>query len=445
MFLGNNNVYVCAPICVCVYVKMKETDAKYTLTDPSEVMAFLTRLLEWGATPHNAWHSHQSCTGWMLKQQAPRPPTHPQAGIAQTPSDPQPASINRQQQHSAMPNGHAHHQQSQDHLNDHQHMRRQDQQAKSITPQPHGGVEAGQEQAATSNSSSPGHTSSSGSAFATVRQFHGLPASTHRAMPAAQWLTKTDSLSQPKPESPSAATQEPVGQLKHEPFESRHHSSASGQAADDEAADEYSQMAGSVASARRQMQTAGKEEDIKQIEAEGRPPTGEQGPDSEEASAPSSRTSLDHYLRQPNKTADSESGETGHMGKWDAGEGVMPETEVAQHSKLLNTLQEARRSGDHPMLSMPPVDHLRSGHAMPEGKRLTALLLDKLQGHDAQRASGEEVMSPPGRSSNSNSSLAGYQSPFESLAQEAMSVSEDTDSIKAEVGSVGSLNLGAPK
>ena len=427
---------------------MKETDAKYTLADPAEVMAFLTRLLEWGATPNNAWHSHQSCTGWTLKQQAPLPPTQPQGVLAQTFMDPQPASTSEQQQHSAMPSGtsdHAHHQQdSQDHLSDDQHTRPQHQHAKGTTAQPHWAVEAGQEQAATSNSSSPGHTSSSGSAFATVRQFHGLPASTHRAMPAAQWLTKTDSLSQPKPESASV-TQEPAGQLKPETFESRHQSSASEQAADDEAADEYGQMAGSDSSARRQMQTAGREEDVKQIEAEGRPPTGKPGAAAEQASSSPSRTSLDHYLHQPYKAAAHESGEAGHMGRWDAGEGVMPETEVAQHSKLLDALQEARRSGDQPMLSMPPVDHVTSGRAMPEGKRLTALLLDKLQGHDTQRTSGDEVMSPPGHSSNSNSSLAGYQSPFESLAHEAMSVSEDTDSIKAEVGSVGSFNLGPSK
>ena len=165
----------------------------------------------------------------------------------------------------------------------------------------------------------------------------------------------------------------------------------------------------------------------------------------EGASTPPSRTSLDHYLQQPYKALeDSDGSEAGHMGDWGSGEGVLQDSEVAQHSKSRDALQDASSDGRHSMATMSPVDNARSRNAIPEGKRLTALLLDKLQGHEGQRASGDEAMSPPGLSSNSNS-MAGYQSPFESLANEGMSVSEDTDSVKAEVGSVASLKLAPSK
>jgi hypothetical protein len=44
-------------------LQAKPTDAKYTLRDPAEVMVFLQRLVEWGLTPDNAWHTARSCNG----------------------------------------------------------------------------------------------------------------------------------------------------------------------------------------------------------------------------------------------------------------------------------------------------------------------------------------------------------------------------------------------
>jgi hypothetical protein len=38
----------------------------YTLRDPHEVQTFLSKLIEWGATPSNAWHKAESCIGWVL-------------------------------------------------------------------------------------------------------------------------------------------------------------------------------------------------------------------------------------------------------------------------------------------------------------------------------------------------------------------------------------------
>ena len=45
---------------------MKATDARYTLRDSSEVMAFLERLVAWGSTPANGWHAARQCLGWKL-------------------------------------------------------------------------------------------------------------------------------------------------------------------------------------------------------------------------------------------------------------------------------------------------------------------------------------------------------------------------------------------
>ena len=49
-----------------VVAQMKATDARYTLQDSSEVMAFLERLVRWGGTPANGWHAVQQCLGWKL-------------------------------------------------------------------------------------------------------------------------------------------------------------------------------------------------------------------------------------------------------------------------------------------------------------------------------------------------------------------------------------------
>ena len=424
---------------------MKETYAKYTLTDPTEVMSFLTLLLQWGATPDNAWHSHKSCTGWSLKQkQAPPPPTQCLDCALSSPFS------HVQHSHMAHATTSDYPKEQLDHLQDDlQHLRQHDQHS----------VEGGNTQATQqvqakhdppAPSSSPLH---SPTAFARVRQFHGLPASSDRAMPASQWLIKPDSVSHSKPDSESAS---PTEQLKAESGHESPLQSSAAEPAGDQAGVEYSQMVGGNAAGVSQPQTVSRGGSGKQIEAEGRPPTGKEDEQAtgqedegaEEAATPPPRTSLDHYLRQPFKASegDDESTEAGHMGHWDAGEGVMPEREVAQHSHSRNALQEARSSGEHSMASMPPFQGARPGHRMPEGKRLTALLLDKLQGHDSARPGGDEGTSPPGLSSHSTSSLAGYQSPFESLANEGgLSVSEDTDSIKAEIGSVPSLNLAPSK
>ena len=438
------------PMCVCLALQAKETDAKYTLADPAEVLSFLTRLLEWGATPSNAWHSNHACTGWSLRQPATPAETLTQA--APTPEEARPgpptSSLGGDHRLRHLPDHDLH---QQDDQNDQDHVRNSPQghQDKGSSAQPQKDSGSNSKQAAASSSPSPGYSAPSGSAFATVRQFHGLPVSSDRAMPASQWLTKTDSLSQPKAEAAHAAAK---GATAPAPAESaptsRQQSSPDEQTARDEDVDESGTLASHNFAARRQMHKAGKAEKVEQIQAEGRPPTAEEESKEEveaaESPSPPSRTSLDHYLRQPYKISDAgEGGKPSHMGHWDAGEGVMPESEVAYHSRSPHVLQARRKRGEGLMLSMPPFDtaRSRSGSTMPEGKRLTALLLDKLQGHDVQRVSNEEGMSPPGHSSNSNSSMAG----FESVAHDNMSFSEDTDSVKAEVGSVGSLHLAPSK
>lgn len=47
--------------------QIKPTDACYTLQDPSEVMAFLDRLVGWGGTHANVWHAKKACLGWKLR------------------------------------------------------------------------------------------------------------------------------------------------------------------------------------------------------------------------------------------------------------------------------------------------------------------------------------------------------------------------------------------
>ena len=50
----------------CTASQMKATDARYTLQDSGEVMAFLERLVRWGGTPANGWHAAHQCLGWKL-------------------------------------------------------------------------------------------------------------------------------------------------------------------------------------------------------------------------------------------------------------------------------------------------------------------------------------------------------------------------------------------
>ena len=385
---------------------MKDTDAKYTLTDPSEVMAFLTRLVEWGDTPDNAWHTHHSCTGWSLKQQSsshapPPPPTDPAASTSSShvstdrPDSPKAdATLNSK---------------SQSHSSDPQH-RNSDREQSSLT---------------SSTGSSPGHSPTSGSAFATVRQFHGLPVAagtSDRAMPASQWLTKTDAFSQPKPEdapppvdkapSEAAAAVCPEGACENQ----------AGGSQQDTAEDEYSQMGFVKEGLSKHDQQEAEAAGTGSIEAEGRPPTAAACDDYE--SAPPSRSSLDHYLNQTVKPAEGNNAADGieqasHTGQWD------------------KAVTESSLSSSHHQ----PKQAAKSDKGIPDGKRLTALLLDKLEGHEGHHASDDDAddASPPGISNDGESSLAGYQSPFESLAHEALM--EETDSVKAEDGSVKSFDM----
>ncbi len=51
---------------ILVSTRVKPTDARYTLTNPDDVQRFLGQLVEWGRTPHNAWHRVGSCNGWRV-------------------------------------------------------------------------------------------------------------------------------------------------------------------------------------------------------------------------------------------------------------------------------------------------------------------------------------------------------------------------------------------
>ncbi len=385
---------------------MKDTDAKYTLTDPSEVMAFLTRLVEWGETPDNAWHTHHSCTGWSLKQQSsshapPPPPTDPAVSTSSSH-----ISTDRQDclNTDVTLNG-----ESESHSSGRQH---RDTEPSSLT---------------SSTGSSPGHSPTSGSAFATVRQFHGLPVAagtSDRAMPASQWLTKTDAFSQPKPDhAPPPGDTPPSGTAAAAVCPEGACENQAGSNQQDLAEDEYSQMGFVKEGLSNRDHNAAEAAGTGSIEAEGRPPTA--AAYEEEGSAPPSISSLDHYLNQKVKPAEGNNADDGiapesHMGQWD------------------NAVTESSLSNSHHQ----PKQAAKSDKGIPDGKRLTALLLDKLEGHEGHHASDDDAdddASPPGISNDGESSLAGYQSPFESLAHEALM--EETDSVKAEDGSVKSLNM----
>ena len=375
---------------------MKDTDAKYTLTDPSEVMAFLTRLVEWGDTPDNAWHTHHSCTGWSLKQQpptqAPPPPSIPALSHMRTDRQ---DCLNT----DVTLDG-----ESESHSSGRQHRDRE------------------QSTWTSSTGSSPRHSPNSGSAFATVRQFHGLPVAagtSDRAMPASQWLTKTDAFSQPKPEHAPAPVDTAPSEAAAAVCPEGAYENQAGSTQQDTAEDEYSHMGfvkeGLSNCDQQEAEAAG----TGSIEAEGRPPT--TAAYEEEGSAPPSRSSLDHSLNQTVKPAEGNNADDGiapasHMGQWD------------------NAVTESSPRNSHHQ----PKQAAKSDKGIPDGKRLTALLLDKLEGHEGHCASDDDDASPPGISNDGESSLAGYQSPFESLANEALM--EETGD-KAEDGSVKSLNM----
>lgn len=422
-------------------MQAKETDAKYTLTDPTEVMAFLTRLVEWGATPENAWHTHHSCTGWSLKHQAPSPPP---TQLSDAPSVSHTGTYRQDGYRSpAAPDGIG-----QSDSSGRQHRDR------------------GQHSQVSPPGSSPDHspTATSGSAFATVRQFHGLPVAagtSDRAMPASQWLTKTGALSQPKPEQAEVPVLAPAQEAAACPEEAAaKHQAANGQP--ETAESEYSQMDCVKEELSNHDSTEAAAAGAGSIEAEGRPPTvspaggdskgsatgrgtpptgtaGGRQPGSaeeqEEGSVPPSRSSLDHYLNQTVKSchgAGHDDAPASHMGQWD--NAVTLSTKSPPTKALDMSPGSASRHGVQPRIAAG------SARGLPDGKRLTALLLDKLEGHVPHHsATDDDVASPPGISNDSESSLAGYQSPFESLANEAML--EESDSVKAEDGSVRSLQM----
>ena len=62
---------------ILVSTKVKDTAGKWTLRDPSEVAAFLYRLVGWGHTNSNKWHQKSTCNGWCLITE-----THQQDGGA---------------------------------------------------------------------------------------------------------------------------------------------------------------------------------------------------------------------------------------------------------------------------------------------------------------------------------------------------------------------------
>ncbi|DBA88511.1 TPA: hypothetical protein ACH3X2_004987 [Trebouxia sp. C0005] len=388
---------------VLISNKMKDTDAKYTLTDPSEVMAFLTRLVEWGATPDNAWHTHHSCTGWSLKQQ---PPTHapPPPSIPAVSASSSHISTDRQDCLNADVTLDG---ESESHSSDRQHRDRE------------------QSSSTSSTKSSPGHSPTSGSAFATVRQFHGLPVAagtSDRAMPASQWLTKTDAFSQPKPDhAPATMDTAPSEAAAAVCLEGTCENQLGGNQ-QEMVEDEYSRMSFVKEGLSNRDQQEAEATGIGSIEAEGRPPTA--AAYEEEASAPPSRSSLDHYLNPTVQPA-----EGNH-----ADGGIAPTSHIGQWESAIT--ESSLRSSHH-----QPKQAAKFDKGVPDGKRLTALLLDKLEGHEGHHASddGADDASPPGISNDGESSLAGYQSPFESLAHEALM--EETDSVKAEDGSVKSFNM----
>lgn len=53
---------------ILVSTRAKPTRARYTVRDPASVLAFLTRVVEWGKTTGNGWHAKPSCNGWCAER-----------------------------------------------------------------------------------------------------------------------------------------------------------------------------------------------------------------------------------------------------------------------------------------------------------------------------------------------------------------------------------------
>jgi hypothetical protein len=95
---------------ILVSTRIKPTSSMWTLRDPAEVAAFLKKLLAWGESDANAWHSVANCNGWSMaphyQRAQPLPPSLPQQcpqsslcssssagdGIVEAVTSPQPAA-----------------------------------------------------------------------------------------------------------------------------------------------------------------------------------------------------------------------------------------------------------------------------------------------------------------------------------------------------------------
>lgn len=51
---------------ILVSSRAKPTAGRWTLRDPNEVAIFLNKLISWGMSSSNRWHSFKNCTGWTL-------------------------------------------------------------------------------------------------------------------------------------------------------------------------------------------------------------------------------------------------------------------------------------------------------------------------------------------------------------------------------------------
>lgn len=300
-------------------VQAKPTDAKFTLSDPSEVMTFLEQLVHWGSTADNAWHQAQSCTGWALKpERASSQSNSPKAPPPAATSADAAASRPRQRPDDAPANGRL----------------AADGASASISDR-HNDT-AGEEDSGSrgSHSTAPSQLSKS------VRPKQGVPGPATDSMHSTQGRPPTNS---------------GTDSLEFAEF-------------------------------RRPSLNAG------MFDAR--------------------RTSLDHYLT---------SSEASFTEPQQQHQDSVPTGNVSQHSLTNEHVKED--------ISDKTLDK--------NGERLTALLLDKLHGHASHPVEQEDANSLPAATSNDSGSMAGYRSPFESLA--SYGVPEEIDSVHAEHGSAASL------
>ena len=323
-------------------LQAKPTDAKFTLKDPSEVMAFLTRLVQWGNTHDNAWHAKQSCTGWALKASGPSTSNTDAAASAHTAAGSIADEVSTS--YSNIPANRTHSSQH----NQQQHSDN-DAAADSMHMTDAAAGTSGRLHSQTgSHNSAQGHqpASSNTSPFGEPSTSEARTSTSHASVPHA-----TGSGYSRDTQTPSGMSGAPLG----------------------------------YADFRREGTGSADVHDAR-------------------------RASLDHYL----------SPEDSSSRAW------QPEPDLAS-SRQQGFPGDSSKGSAHQQLSDK------------NGERLTALLLDKLHGHAAQSADHEDVGSPPAVTSNDSGSMAGYRSPFESLA--SYGVPEDAESIHAEHGSAASLRV----